>query len=91
MLRFFAFFVHRVWLVFFLTLFYLTDPSFFFFPHDVACGILVPRPGIELVLPAMEAQSPDHWTARNWSLLNGCLLSDLNFCPYIQNQAAFLR
>ena len=30
----------------------------------VACGILVPRPGIEPVLPAVEAQSPNHWTTR---------------------------
>ena len=29
-----------------------------------ACGILVPRPGIEPVPPAVEVQSLNHWTAR---------------------------
>ena len=29
-----------------------------------ACGILVPRPGIEPTPPALEAQSLNHWTAR---------------------------
>ena len=41
--------------------------SFFkknFWPSHTACGILVPRPGIKPVPPAMEAQSPNHWTAR---------------------------
>ena len=28
------------------------------------CGIIVPRPGIEPVLPALEAWSLNHWTAR---------------------------
>ena len=35
---------------------------FFIWLHCAACGILVPRPGIELMLPGAEAQSPDHWT-----------------------------
>ena len=35
----------------------------------MACGILVPLPGIELTYPAVEAQSPDHWTAREAPLL----------------------
>ena len=30
----------------------------------MACGILVPRPGIEPVPPMVEAQSPNHWTDR---------------------------
>ena len=30
----------------------------------MACGILVPWPGIEPVPPAVEAQSPNRWTAR---------------------------
>ena len=30
----------------------------------VACGILVPQPGIEPAPPAVEAQSLNHWTAR---------------------------
>ena len=29
-----------------------------------ACGILVPQSGIEPMPLAMEAQSPNHWTAR---------------------------
>ena len=40
--------------------------SFFFFLwlHCVAHGILVPWPGIKLVLHAMKAQNLSHWTAR---------------------------
>ena len=30
----------------------------------MACGILVHQPGIEPVPPAVEAWSPNHWTAR---------------------------
>ena len=37
---------------------------FFFWPHRVACGILVPQPGIEPMPPAVEGQGPNHWTAR---------------------------
>ena len=32
--------------------------------QPAACGILVPRPGIELVPSAVEARSLNHWTAR---------------------------
>ena len=32
----------------------------------MACGALVPRPGIEPVPPAVEAQSPNHWTTREF-------------------------
>ena len=42
---------------------------FFFFGH-MACGILVPRPGIETRPPEAEARSPNHWTTRefpHWS------------------------
>ena len=38
-----------------------------FWPCRVAYGILVPRPGIEPSPPAVEAQSPNHWTAREVS------------------------
>ena len=42
--------------------------SFSFFlgggAHRVARGILVPRPGIEPIPPAVEARSPNHWTSR---------------------------
>ena len=36
----------------------------FFWLCRLACGILVPQPGIEPVPPAVEAQSRNHWTAR---------------------------
>ena len=37
---------------------------FCFWPHCVARGILLPRPGIEPGPSAVKAQSPNHWTAR---------------------------
>ena len=37
---------------------------FFFWPCHMACRILVPQPGIELVPPAVEARSLNHWTTR---------------------------
>ena len=38
---------------------------FYLFIYDpVAFRILVPWPGIEPVFPAVEAQSPNRWTAR---------------------------
>ena len=39
---------------------------FLFWPCSVACGILVPRPGIEPGPSAVKAQSPNHWTAREF-------------------------
>ena len=36
----------------------------FWGPHCAACRILVPRPGIELAPPAVEARSRHHRTAR---------------------------
>ena len=42
---------------------------FFFFslwPRHTACGILVPRPGIKPVTPAVDMWSPNHWTAREF-------------------------
>ena len=38
----------------------------FFWPHRVACGILVPQPGIELRPLAVRARSPNHWTTRDF-------------------------
>ena len=32
--------------------------------HSRACGILLPRPGIEPMPPAVEAQILNHWTTR---------------------------
>ena len=39
----------------------------------MSCGILVPRPGIELIPPAVAAQSLNHWTSKqlNHPLLDG--------------------
>ena len=37
---------------------------FFFRLCNTACGILVPRPGIKPMPPAVEAQSLNHWTTR---------------------------
>ena len=41
-----------------------------FWPHCMACGILVPRPGIKPVPPAVEAWSPNHWSSREFPLLS---------------------
>ena len=42
-----------------------TAKGFFFFcPLGSAFGILDPQPGIKPVAPAVEAQSLNHWTAR---------------------------
>ena len=37
---------------------------FFFFATYVACGNLVPQPGIKPMPPAVGAQSLNHWTFR---------------------------
>ena len=42
---------------------------FAFQPHHVACGILIPWPGIEPVTPALEAQNLNHWTIKEVPLL----------------------
>ena len=52
LLAFGAFVLESWTLHFFLSLF------FFFWPRHVACGILVPRPGIEPMPPAVKAPSP---------------------------------
>ena len=44
---------------------YILD-GFFFWSHCTACRILVPRPGIETVPPAVEVWSPNHWTTREF-------------------------
>ena len=38
----------------------------YFWLRCVACGILVPQPGMEPGPPAVEARSPNHWTAREF-------------------------
>ena len=42
---------------------------FFFRPCHSAYRILVPRPGIEPMPAAVKAQSPNHWTAREYPRL----------------------
>ena len=32
----------------------------------MASGILVPQPGVKFVSPPGEAESPNHWTAREF-------------------------
>ena len=43
----------------------------FFWLHHMpwACGILIPQPGIKPRPAAMEAESPNHWTARESPLI----------------------
>ena len=41
-----------------------SQESFFFQSCHTACGILVPRPGIKPMPPAVDAWSLNHWTAR---------------------------
>ena len=43
--------------------------SFFFWPCQAACGILVPRPGIEPGPSAVKAPCPNHWTTREFPVL----------------------
>ena len=50
---------------------------FFFWPCHVACGILVPQPGIEPGLSVVRVRSPNHWTT--WEFLE--LLTALNKKP----------
>ena len=38
-------------------------------PLHEAFGVLVPQPGIKPVPPAVEAQSPNHWTTREVPLI----------------------
>ena len=44
--------------------------NFFFWLHCAGCGILVPQPGIEPPPPALEAQSLNHWAAKEVPHLN---------------------
>ena len=48
----------------------LISPFFFFWPHCVACGILVSQPGIKSGALAVRVLSPNHWTAREFPLLH---------------------
>ena len=57
-----------------------------FWPDQVACGILVPQPGIKLTSSALEAQSPNHWTTRE-VLLFFLIFFSMMFCHRILNIA----
>ena len=46
--------------------FYFTFLIYFFWPHHMVFKILVNGPGMEPVLPILEALSPNHWTAREF-------------------------
>ena len=50
----------------------MTEGFFFFWPCNMACGILVPLPGIKPATFALEVQSLNHWTARE--VLMGSIL-----------------
>ena len=45
-------------------IFMFFPPGTFFFGCHMVCRILVPQPGIKPVPPAVEGQSPTHWTIR---------------------------
>ena len=42
---------------------------FFLWPHYTVCGILVPGLGIEPRASVLKAQSPNHWTTREFRRL----------------------
>ena len=52
------------------------DFFLFFWPHCKACGILVPRPGMELAPPAVALLSLNHYTPREVPHLNTDLKED---------------
>ena len=59
--------------------------SFYF--GCVACGILVPRPGIEPRPSVVRAQSPNRWTEREFP--GYLFLEDSSGCaPLLSNQCA---
>ena len=63
---------HLLWFSCFCLFFGWIQMTFHFFifcPCHMACGILVPWPGIEPKSPALEVQSPNHWTTRKVSLI----------------------
>ena len=52
--------------------------AFFFLPYRVACGILIPGPGIQPRSPAVKAQSHTQWITREF-LLFGLIQSHFTF------------
>ena len=65
---------------------------FFFWPHRVAWGLLVPRPGIEPAPPAVEAQRLNRWTAREVPLDTSESPSGVTSCqkPSLTSSLPFL-
>ena len=65
-----------------------------FWPCHMTCRILVPQPGIEPMPPAVEAQSPDHWTAtevtREQPLLH-CQGGELCHRPVLEHRLILVR
>ena len=51
-----------------LFLFFKFKKLFFFWPCREACGILVPRPGIEPRPTAVKVPSPNQWTTREFPI-----------------------
>ena len=45
-------------------------------------GFLVPQPGNEPVTPAVEAWSPNHWTAREFPLSHSILITEFKAAPF---------
>ena len=64
--------------------------SFLFSFGHVACGILVPRPGIEPRPSAVRAQSPNHWTTREFPLVALFVLS-IYVCGNVQSNYFVLK
>ena len=52
-----------LWIQTTLTKLFIFNIGFIFWPHQAACGTLVPQLGIEPSPLVMEAQSLNHWTA----------------------------
>ena len=71
-------FVHFLVRVFVFFFFFLS-----FWPQGAACGILVPRPGIEPGHSSMRARSPNHWMAREFP---GCSCS---YCSILRALCVF--
>ena len=58
----------------------------FFWLHCEACGIFVPRPGIEPIALAVNAQSPNHWTTREFPKATTLILVQFLKSEIILNQ-----
>ena len=49
-----------------------------FWPHPIACGTLVPWPGIESITSGVEG--PNHWTTREFPFWLNFLFVNIQFC-----------